>query len=165
MKTSSLNSLCQTIGLAAIAGMRAALAPAFLAYQFSKKPFDDLKDSPFNAVQRPVIAKGLKVLALGELIGDKLPKTGDRIAAPGVIGRSLSGALVGAAIYKADRSDVITGAVVGATVAAATTYISFYTRKKIGERCGINDSFLGVAEDIIAIAAGLWVMKCSQRRA
>src|ERR1700694_4265600 len=46
----------------------------------------------------------LSVLAIGELIADKLPKTPSRKSPPGFIGRVVTGALSGAALGAANQA-------------------------------------------------------------
>lgn len=87
------------------------------------------------------------VAAAGEAVGDKLPMTPPRSAPAGLAGRVVCGALVGAAT--AGRR----GAAVGAAFALATTYPSERARALLGEKTGIPDPVIAVAEDVIAYGA------------
>ena len=83
------------MGFATLAGMRSMSAPAFLSHYFSRQPHAGLDGSMLQFMQKPLTAKALKVMAAGEMVADKLPTTPDRIAPPVLLGRLLSGALVG----------------------------------------------------------------------
>ena len=85
-----------TIGFAAIAGMRSMSAPALLSHYLTRNPSWLLLSSPLRVLQKPLVARGFKLAAAGEMVMDKLPGTPDRIAPPVLLGRLLSGALVGA---------------------------------------------------------------------
>lgn len=157
-------SLLSTVGMASVAGMRTMLAPALVTNYFSKRPLDDFRTSSFNAMQRKGIAKGFRVMALAELVGDKLPQAKDRILPAPLIGRTLSGAVAGATIYKSERENAVIGAVVGAVAAAAATFAAFYIRKAIQKKTGIRDPFLGMIEDVLALGIGFGAMKLAERR-
>jgi len=99
----------------------------------------------------------MKVLALGEAIGDKLPKTPNRITAGGVIGRCLAGSLAGASIYKATGSNALVGALLGSAVALGSTFGSYYLRRFVVAKTDIFDPYIGAIEDAVVAgaAAGL----------
>ncbi len=87
------------------------------------------------------------VLAGGEAIGDKLPMTPPRSAPPGLAGRIVCGALVGAATAGPP------GAGLGAALALATTYPSERARALLGRKTGLPDPVIAVAEDAVAYGA------------
>ena len=144
----------QTIILSAIAGSRAAMAPALLCLSLYRKPSKLLADTKCAFLQSGICAGITALAALGELVGDKLPATPNRTNLGGVIGRGISGAIVGGTVYKANKGNVLTGAVLGATVAVGATYATFYLRKKLGKRFKLKDPIVGGIEDVLAIAAG-----------
>lgn len=110
-------------------------------------------------LQKKPVTAGITLMGMTELVIDKLPGTPDRIAKGGIIFRTAAGALCGAAIYQADGKKAITGAVIGSFAALASTYLFFYGRKTLGERTGIKDHFIGAAEDALAIAGGIVLVK------
>src|SRR5260370_20084531 len=73
----------------------------------------------------------LSVLAIGELISDKLPKTPSRKAPPGFIARLVTGALCGAAIGAASH-EMTGGLVAGLIGAAAGTLGGYEARTGLG---------------------------------
>ena len=130
-----------TIGFATLAGMRSMSAPALLSHFLSHHPTRNLRFSPLRMLQKPLVASAFKLAAAGELVMDKLPDTPDRIAPPVLLGRLLSGALVGAAWYKARQGSASKGAVLGGVVAGLATYVSYglargHQQAKWAAECG-----------------------------
>ncbi len=88
----------------------------------------------------------LPVLAAGEIVGDKLPMAPPRIEGPGLVGRVLSGAVLGR-VSGGGR-----GARVGAAFALAATYPSQALRAQIVKRTAVPDIACAVTEDLIGVA-------------
>ena len=84
------------VGFATLAGLRSMSAPAFLSHLLTHQPTSGLDGSPLRLLQKPLVATGLKLMAAGEMVADKLPGMPDRTAPSVLLGRLLSGALVGA---------------------------------------------------------------------
>jgi uncharacterized membrane protein len=90
---------------------------------------------------------------------DKLPGTPNRIKPESFAFRCLSGALAGASIYKSTRNNVLAGALLGATAAAVSTYLSFIARKSTVERTKIIDPIIGAIEDALVVGAGVGLIQ------
>jgi uncharacterized membrane protein len=120
--------------LGAATGPRTFLAPAALA----------LRGRLGSGRSGKVAKFALPALALGELIGDKLPFAPPRVEGPGLVGRVVSGAFSGA-VVAGPR-----GARVGAAFALATTYPSQLLRSEIVSRTEIPDIACAVPEDLLA---------------
>ncbi len=145
----------QTVGLGTVAGFRSMTAPALLSANLVKFHPQGLANSPLRYLQKPLVATGLKLLAGAEMVGDKLPQTSDRIAPPVLLGRLLSGALVGAALYRANHGKTRNGALLGALVAGAATFGSFWLRKKATTESGLPSALVGGFEDVLVLGCGL----------
>ncbi len=158
MTNSYYKALKQTIGLGAVAGLRATIAPAAASNYLSKHPDVDLKSSKLRFIQKPITAIITKVLSAAEIAGDKSPKSPNRIAAPQVLARVASGALVGATIFRANRESMLQGALIGGGSALAATFASFYARKSLDKLPHVKDTFVGAFEDAIAIGSGVKLM-------
>ena len=91
----------------------------------------------------PFAAAAIAVLAAGEAWGDKLASAPDRIGAPGLLARLLTGGLCGAAV--APRRKAWLGAVLGASSAVASAYVTFDLRRRAISRLGQTPS--GLLED------------------
>ncbi|WP_423149707.1 DUF4126 family protein [Rubrolithibacter danxiaensis] len=159
MKSLSSERVWQTIGFGLIAGMRSLSAPALISHYLSNKISYRLNRSPLRFIKKPLINKGLKVLAVSEMVGDKLPAMPDRISGGVLAGRAVSGAITGAVIYKSSGGKITNGALLGCATAIVATYATFYLRKKMKAGSGLPDSLLGLAEDVIAIGGGIGLLK------
>jgi len=144
----------QVLGLGVLAGMRTTSAPIVASQVLSRHPSKHLAASPLRFMQSRNVALGMKLLALGEAVGDKLPKTPNRIAAGGLVGRCLAGSLAGASIYKATGNNALVGAFLGATVALDSTFGSYYLRRFVVTKTDIFDPYIGAVEDALVAAAG-----------
>lgn len=153
------NAFSRAIGLGIIAGMRTFMAPAVVSHMYSRYPSKALHRSPLNFIQIITTSKIFKVLAAGELVADKLPDTPNRTSAPGLIGRTLSGALCGAAIYKASNKKAYIGGLVGGTAAVASALGCFYLRSAIAKSKILPDAIVGGIEDAVSIAAGVTIAR------
>jgi uncharacterized membrane protein len=149
----------QTIGLGVLAGMRSMSAPALLSHSLAKKPSKALGKSRLRFLQSPTAATVLKVMAGGEMVGDKLPGAPDRTAPPVLGGRIVSGALVGAATYKAAGGKPLAGALFGSLAAIGATYGALALRKRLGRASGLPDPVWGLTEDCVTVASGLALLQ------
>ena len=145
----------QVIALGILAGMRSMAAPAISSRMLSGRHSKRLAHSPLNFMQSGTTANVLGVMAIGESVGDKMPEAPDRISAGALIGRSISGGISGASIYKASGKSIIKGAILGSLVAVASTYASFYLRKQIVEQSHLIDPIVGSIEDVLVLGTGL----------
>jgi uncharacterized membrane protein len=134
--------------------MRSMSAPAFLSHYFSKQPQSGLAGSRLRFLQKPFTAKLLKVMAAGEMVMDKLPSTPNRTAPPVLLGRLLSGALVGAAWYKSRHGSALSGGLLGGLAAVAATFVTYALRTPV--------ALVGVGEDALVVAGGAALLKSQQ---
>jgi uncharacterized membrane protein len=92
----------------------------------------------------------LTVLALGELIADKLPKTPSRKAPLGFSGRIITGALCGAALGIAAQG--MTGGIVAGILGAIVgTFGGYEFRSRLVKATGGKDLPIALLEDAITI--------------
>lgn len=159
MKTKLSKSGTQALGLGAIAGMRSMSAPALLSHFLSQSPASRLGGSPLHYLQSGKLATGMKLLAVAELVADKIPHVPDRTMPPSLVVRTLSGALVGATLSEAYGESKVTGALLGGLGAIAASYAFLFLRKKLTQSTPLPDAAFAVAEDILAISAGAALLK------
>jgi uncharacterized membrane protein len=88
---------------------------------------------------------GLLVAAAGEMVADKTTWIPPRCDPPSLAGRVISGALAGRLVGGP------AGARAGAATAAASTYASERARELLGQRLGLPDPVLAVAEDALVL--------------
>ncbi|ALJ00513.1 DUF4126 family protein [Rufibacter tibetensis] len=149
----------KAMALGAIAGMRAMTAPAILSNHFANSHSFFLDGSSLGYLQKSGVATGMKVLAVAELIGDKLPFTPKRIKPLQLMPRAFSGALVGATIAESNGESRITGALYGLVGAMAASYVFYYLRKNLVKVSGIPDGAFALMEDALALKVGTSILK------
>jgi uncharacterized membrane protein len=159
MKANSQHYYWKVIGLGAAAGIRSMAAPVLLSQELSKIDPLLLKGSLLRHLQSGPLATGLKLLAAGELAGDKLPQIPDRTTLPSLAVRTASGALVGAALFTANRDQPLTGALLGGLAALASTYGSFYLRRALNRSGKVPNVISGLLEDAVLVSSGLAMVK------
>lgn len=99
----------------------------------------------------------LSVLAIGELISDKLPKTPSRKAPAGFTARVVTGALSGAALGASGQA-LVAGMMAGAIGAVAGTLGGYEFRSRLVKATGGKDLPIALLEDVIAICAAFWIV-------
>lgn len=151
------NPTTQAFVLGVVSGMRAALGPALVSHKLSRRGSPDL--GRLNFMRSPKAAAALKAAAAGELVGDKLPATPARIEPGPLTGRAMSGALCGAALNRSSHQSVLSGAVVGALGAVAGAYAFYHLRRELTHKHGVPDVWVALAEDALALGAGVGVVK------
>jgi uncharacterized membrane protein len=107
---------------------------------------------------RLVTAVIFSVLAVGELIGDKLPQTPSRISPFPLIARLAFGGLVGAIAATGLHGSAVEGVLLGAIGALAGSFIGFHLRTRLRPRFNCPDLPLALAEDALAIVASVLAM-------
>ena len=159
-----LKSYFNAFQIGIIAGMRAMTAPALVSDKISSASVNPMGDSKLRFMHSPITANLLKVAAIGELIGDKLPSAPSRIGAAQLPGRILSGALSGGALSEAEGRELPYGAVAGALGAAVGSYAFYYLRHWLTTEQDIPDPYVALAEDALAIGAGYLIVSQSYIR-
>jgi uncharacterized membrane protein len=99
----------------------------------------------------------LTILALGALVGDKLPKTPSRKSPVGFIARIVSGALCGAALG-ATSQVLIGGLVAGVLGAILGTLAGYEFRTRLATAIGGKDLPIALLEDAIAICGAFLIV-------
>ncbi|MEO8601233.1 MAG: DUF4126 family protein [bacterium] len=100
----------------------------------------------------------LTVLALGELIADKLPTTPSRTSPPGLIARAVMGALAGACVASAGGSAAVAGAVLGLIGGIVGCFAGYAARTRLVRALGTPDFYVAILEDVVAIVGCLWIV-------
>lgn len=97
------------------------------------------------------------LFALGEYIGDKLPKTPSRISAIGLGGRLLFGTAVGLILAPRVGGNVFVSGIAGAVGAVAGAYAGWFARTRLASAIG-KDWPIANVEDWFAITASILLM-------
>lgn len=100
---------------------------------------------------KPVTALVFAVLAVGELIGDKLPQTPNRTAPFPLLARVCFGGLVGALAATGINGSTIEGAFLSAVSALAWAFLGFHIRQELVSRFAWKDVWVALGEDAVVI--------------
>lgn len=156
MPSPLLNSFL--IGLTA--GAR-ALTPLAAVSEAARRDALPARGGAVRWLGHPATAAGTKLLAAGELWGDKLRSAPDRIVPAGIAARLVTGAIAGAAL--APRRQWVLGAVLGASAAVGAAYLTFGARMRAMRRFGQTPT--GLVEDALTLAAAQGVVASAARPA
>jgi len=140
-----------------VAGLRAMTAPAAVSWA-ARLGWLNLSGTPLAFMGAAATPYIFTVLALGELVNDKLPKTASRKSPPQFIGRILSGALCGASIGAAAGEGLVPGLILGILGAVAGTLGGYEVRSRLTQAIGGQGFPIALLEDAIAIALALWTV-------
>jgi uncharacterized membrane protein len=146
------------IVLGLVSGMRSMMAAAALSLSLSRRPELAPPISPVQWFTLPPLAVFLALVALGELVGDKLPRTPNRTALGPFLARVVMGAVTGAAFVQIGHVNAWLGAAAGGLGAVASTFGMFHARRFVGRITGINDPWIGAMEDLVAVALAVSVV-------
>lgn len=159
MSESPLGLLGRAAILGTVAGMRSLMAPAVFSAEASRSGLPALDDPPLDLLALRPVAAALCVMAAGELVVDKLPITPARTALPSLVVRTLSGAMVGAALFASEERPRAQGALIGGLAAVAATFGAYQARRALGPRLKVPDPVLGALEDGLALGAALAALR------
>jgi uncharacterized membrane protein len=139
-----------------VTGLRSLTAPAAVSWaaRLGSLHLENTWMSFLGFAATPYI---LSVLAIGELIADKLPKTPSRKAPLGLSGRILGGALCGGAIG-ANSGALIPGLVLGVLGAVVGTFVGYELRVRLVRASGGKDLPIALLEDAIAIGGAFLIV-------
>ena len=101
------------------------------------------------------------LLALGELVADKLPKTPSRAALPSLIARIVMGGLCASCIAmtgELGNQGLIIGTILGIVGALVGCFGGYQVRKRLVKTLGTPDYVVALVEDAITIGGSLWVV-------
>jgi len=142
------------IGL--FAGLRSLTAPAatawavYLGWLRLERPLSLIGSLPSVVI--------FTLLAVVELVADKLPKTPSRTAPPGLIARIVMGGLTGACIAAGGGQGVLPGVLLGALGGVVGCFAGYQARARLVKALGTPDITVALLEDLVAVAGCLWVV-------
>jgi uncharacterized membrane protein len=139
-----------------VAGLRSMTPPAVVSWaaRLGRLHLENTWLAFLGSAATPYI---FSVLAIGELINDKLPKTPSRKEPMGFIARIVSGAFCGAAIGAASQA-LLGGLLAGVVGAVAGTLGGYEFRSRLVRATGGNDLPIALLEDAIAICGAFLIV-------
>jgi uncharacterized membrane protein len=139
-----------------VAGLRSMTAPTVVAWA-GVLGWINLHGTWASWVANLITAIVLTVLAIGELVADKLPKTPPRTSPPAFIGRIVMGGFAGAVLGAAWHwtFSALGAGVVGAVLG---TLGGFQARRRLVAARGGHDLPIALLEDAVAVFGGFAVL-------
>jgi uncharacterized membrane protein len=143
--------------LGCVCGLRSLTAPAVVCWAayLGWLHFDGTR---LAFLDKPALLAVVTLLAIGELISDKLPKTPARTAALGLTARVLLGGASAAALAVSTRNGVPLAAAAGAIGGIAGAFGGYNIRHFLVANKGLPDFAVAIAEDLVAIVGGLVIV-------
>ena len=147
--------LCFLLGC--VDGLRCLTPPAVICWaaHFGWLHFAGTK---LAFLGHPVMLTLFTVLAVLELVNDKLPKTPSRIAPLGLILRILFGGFAGVALALSGGSSLTVAGIAGAAGAIAGAFAGYNIRQALVTQTHLPDLGVALVEDAIAILAALLIV-------
>jgi uncharacterized membrane protein len=138
------------IGIGIVAGSRSLTAPTVVAWA-AHLGWLNLQGSPLAFMGSTVAVAIFSLFAIGELVGDKLPKTPKRTAFAPLLARILMGGLCGASLCAAVGKSLLAGALLGGTGGVVGAFVGYEARRRLVHSLNIKDLFVAICEDLVAI--------------
>ncbi len=135
-----------------------SMTPIALCCFFAWRKHLWLHDTWAAWADHPVSVIVFTVLAVGELIGDKLPRTPNRTSAFALIARIGFGGLVGALCATGLHGSAPEGIFFGSISALAGTFVTYHIRKHLVENTGFKDLYVALVEDAIVIGLSVLML-------
>ena len=137
-------------------GLRSLTAPAATAWAVH---LGWLKVEGWLALIGSVPAVAIfTMLAIVELVADKLPRIPSRTSPPGLIARIVMGGLTGACVAAGGAQGVLLGVLLGAIGGVVGCFVGYRARTGIVKALATRDIYIALLEDVVAIAGSLWVV-------
>jgi uncharacterized membrane protein len=143
------------LGIGIVAGLRSLTAPAVVAWG-AHLGWLNLHASSLAFMGSTTAVAILSLLAIGELIADKLPMIPRRTAPVPLIARVATGALCGACLCAAVGKSLLAGALLGGIGGIVGAFLGYSIRRLLDLH--IKDFVVAICEDAIAIGLALFLV-------
>ncbi|HEX4708414.1 MAG TPA: DUF4126 family protein [Candidatus Udaeobacter sp.] len=149
--------LIVAFGIGFVAGLRSLTAPAVVAWA-AHIGWLNLHGSPLAFMGSMIAVAVFSVLAIGELVADKLPWIPKRTSPVPLLARFLTGGLCGACLCAAVGQSLVVGALVGGIGGVASAFLGYHVRRSLVTNLHIKDFIVAVCEDVLTIALAVFVV-------
>lgn len=147
--------LCFLLGC--VTGLRSLTAPAIVGWA-AHLGWLHFAGTKFAFISHPAALIVFTLVALVELIADKLPNTPARTAPPGLIARIAFGCLCGVALAISVGGSLLVAGFVGVIGALVGTLAGYNIRRALVSQAHLPAFGVALAEDVIAIVGGLLIV-------
>jgi uncharacterized membrane protein len=140
-----------------VSGLRSFTAPAVLSWAACRN-WINIHNTLLFFMGAKVAVVLLTLLAVVELVLDKLPSTPSRTKPPGLIARVVLGGLSGAGIALAGAQPVWAGAALGSAGGITGAFAGYQVRTRLVSALKVPDLLIALFEDAVAICGGLLIV-------
>jgi uncharacterized membrane protein len=148
---------CLAVGIGIAAGLRSFTAPAVVSWA-AHLGWLNLRDSPLAFMGSTLAVAILSLLAIGELLGDKWPKTPKRTALGPLLARIVMGGVCAACLFAAANQASLIGALLGGIGGVIGTFGGYEIRKRLVRDLKIKDLAVALCEDLVAIGLAVFLV-------
>ena len=145
------------LGIGIVAGLRSLTAPAVVAWG-AHLSWLNLHGSPLAFMGSTTAVAVFSLLAIGELVVDKLPTTPKRTAPVGLIARIITGGLCGACLCAAVGKSLLAGTLLGGIGGIVGAFLGHSVRGRLVNNFRIKDLVVAVCEDVVAVGLALFLV-------
>jgi uncharacterized membrane protein len=148
-----------TFLLGCVDGLRSLTAPALICWaaHFGWLHFAGTRLAFINRRSTLIV---FTLLAVAELIADKLPNTPARTAPLGLIARIFLGGACGLALATSAGTALALSVLLASTGAVVGAFAGYHARHFVVSRAHVPDFVVAAVEDVIAIGGGLLILWC-----
>ena len=153
-----IKPLALAAGIGFVAGLRSLMAPAAVSWA-THLGWLDLQGSPLAFMGSTAAVAIFSILAVAELIADKLPTTPNRTK-PGPLGaRVVMGALAGACLTVSAGQSLLAGAVLGGVGGLIGAFAGYQARTRLVSGLKVRDIIIAVLEDLLALGLAYSIVR------
>lgn len=149
--------LLLAFGIGIITGLRSLTSPAVIAWA-AHRGWLNLQGASLSFLGSTAAVATLTILAVVELVTDKLPSTPARTKPLGLSARILLGGLSGAAVALAGRQSAAVGCALGAVGGVVGGFAGYQVRTGLVRALKVPDFVIAVLEDLVAVAGALFIV-------
>jgi uncharacterized membrane protein len=143
------------LGIGIVAGLRSLTAPAVVAWS-AHLSWLNLHGSPLAFMGSTTAVAVFSLLAIGELIADKLPMMSKRTAPAPLMARIVTGALCGACLCAAAGKLLLSGMLLGGMGGVIGAFLGYGIRRRLDLH--IKDLVVAICEDVVAVGLALFLV-------
>jgi len=140
-----------------VAGLRSLTAPAVVAWG-AHLGWLNLHGSPLAFMGSTTAVAIFSLLAIGELIADKLSWIPKRTAPIPSLARFLTGGLSGASLCEGAGQSLVVGTLLGGIWALVGAHLGYEVRTRVAGNLHIKDFLVAISEDVVAIALAVFIV-------
>ena len=145
------------IGIGIVAGLRSLTAPAVVAWG-AHLGWLNLHGSPLAFMGSTTAVAIFSLLAIGELIADKLPMMQKRTAPAPLTARVVTGGLCGACLCAVAGKSLLAGTLLGGIGGILGALVGYEVRKRLVNNLHVKDFAVAVCEDVVAVGLALFLV-------